>query len=182
MKICVTKTLEFMQIRKQRISISLTLSKRLQKFRELNHMKFKNPENWSNCFPKSTFFKTIWHVMLKTYQILHFQCLLVRKSFRERLFLSFMLFKAPGRNFFSHCCSHQVVYAINFPSKIKNWKKKSDIMLVKIMAEVQDNIRYLWEIFFDLSLFFFSIILQHTANIVFLSFLKINTIQICCSF
>lgn len=124
MKICVTKTLEFMQIRKQRISISLTLSKRLQKFRELNHMKFKNPENWSNCFPKSTFFKTIWHVMLKTYQILHFQCLLVRKSFRERLFLSFMLFKAPGRNFFSHCCSHQVVYAINFPSKIKNWKKK----------------------------------------------------------
>lgn len=118
-KICIMKTLEFMQSRKQRISISLTLSKRLQNLRKLNHMKFKNLENWSNCFPKITLFKTIWHVVLRSYQILHYQHLLVRKYFRERLFISFVLFKAPGRNLFSYCCSHQVVHAINFPSKIK---------------------------------------------------------------
>lgn len=157
------KTLEFMQSRKQRISISITLSKRFQKFRELNYMKFKNPENWSNCFLKSTFFKTR-HVVLKTYQLLHYQHLLVRKSFR-RGFLSFMLFKAPGRIFFSHCCSHEVVYAINFLSKTKNWKK-GDIISVKIMAEVQDNIRYLWYTFFDLSLFFFYCISADSKNCI----------------
>lgn len=53
------KTREFMQSRKQRINISLTLSKRLQNLRELNHMKLKNLENWSHCFPKITLFKAI---------------------------------------------------------------------------------------------------------------------------
>lgn len=116
------KTLEFMQSRKQRISISITLSKRFQKFRELNYMKFKNPENWSNCFLKSTFFKTR-HVVLKTYQLLHYQHLLVRKSFRRGYFFLLCYLKLL-EEFFSHIVAHmKLCMQLIFFLKLKTEKK-----------------------------------------------------------